>query len=807
MKKTFILVMVTILLFHIVGHGHAESEENTMAVYREDIVTIELESGSIHRSFLSHTIGSGDALANWFGVRLFRNGEPVSVESASVTGFFIAPDGTRYVINETSYPGSTSKSGNVAEVRLPGVCYAVDGQFCLAIKLSSGSVEATMRIVDGVVSETGEAGAVVPTSTIPTTADIIAAYEEAVEVVAGAVRFDATQSLSDTGKATARGNIGAANIGSLAPEFSTGTAYSIGDYVTNDGKAYRFTTDHAAGAWNATHVTEVSIGTDVAELRGDFDEVVVPYVSKNILNPNGTFVGGYISPTDGSFTESSSYIASDYIQVEGDKYFVSSNTLDEYSEMRFIAEYDANKTIIPAPAQSQGEGDGTHYKTGYLLLDENCAYVRVSIASGRNKNAVMWELSESSTPSEFEAYFAPYRAIDYTALPQNVPIMEWCAVDNLLEGTTFSDGYVSATSGTVTSNSSYTTTDYIEVEGGMYLISSANNTAARWFTVAQYDSDQVVIPGTNERLSSLLLFANAKYIRLTYAKSEMATYVNLVLFQSSVSDYLANHYEVKRENLKRVYDYVDEHAAGDSIVKSPLYGKKVAWYGDSIIKNTWWQNLSTMFDMTSTNCGVGGTKVSGTAAASMCQASRINGQYEDVTDPNTGEVTVGGVAIPLDAEFIIIGAGTNDWAQNVPLGEKNVQYDENWDIVENVTTFYQACHVMFRRLQELRPNAKVIVLGTPFGRMGNRDAFTNKYGILNNQGLSTLDYGNALCDVAEMWGFYAFRYGNNMGINDNNIASLLDPGGDGHLHPTTPAAKEMFRRVTLNCLLTIRYMP
>lgn len=182
-----------------------------MAFYREDIVSIELESGTVFRSFLNHTLGSGDQKANRFGVRLFRGGEPVSAESATVTGLFMAPDGTRYVISETSFPGSTGKEGNKAYVQLPPVCYAVTGQFTLAIKLTGGGVEGTMRIVDGTVDETGEDGAVVPTSTIPTTAEIIEAYEEAVAVMGGSVRFDATQSLTSTEKATARENINAAD--------------------------------------------------------------------------------------------------------------------------------------------------------------------------------------------------------------------------------------------------------------------------------------------------------------------------------------------------------------------------------------------------------------------------------------------------------------------------------------------------------------------------------------------------------------------------------------------------------------------
>lgn len=154
-----------------------------MALYHEDIIDIDLNSGTIARSFLSRSIGEGDDMANRYGVRLFRGNEAVSAESASVIGLFMAPNGVNYLISETTYEGSTGTSGNKAWVQLPEDCYAVEGQFSLAIKLSGGSVTGTMRIVDGVVTNTGSTGSVAPTSSIPSSAEIIAAYEEAVEVL------------------------------------------------------------------------------------------------------------------------------------------------------------------------------------------------------------------------------------------------------------------------------------------------------------------------------------------------------------------------------------------------------------------------------------------------------------------------------------------------------------------------------------------------------------------------------------------------------------------------------------------------
>ena len=65
--------------------------------------------------------------------------------------------------------------------------------------------------------------------------------------------------------------------GGIAPTFSTSTAYTADQYVWYDSgsgaKLYRFTVDHAAGAWTGTDATEVKLGNDVSALKSaiDFD--------------------------------------------------------------------------------------------------------------------------------------------------------------------------------------------------------------------------------------------------------------------------------------------------------------------------------------------------------------------------------------------------------------------------------------------------------------------------------------------------------------------------------------------------------
>ena len=213
-----------------------------MAIYKEDIVSIELENGVIHRSFLNHSIGSGDAAANRFGIRVFRNGSEVDLSGVSCQAYFQNAEGTNIAL--TSYG---TVSGNVAYVTLPQACYNVEGQFCLAIKLIGGGVTGTMRIIDGMVCNTGTTGAVAPTSSVPTYQEILSTY---------AAMVSATS---------------AANL-AIADEFDASENYPAGKNVINDGALYVLPNGHTAGTtWANTTKVASNLGDQVTDLKSALD--------------------------------------------------------------------------------------------------------------------------------------------------------------------------------------------------------------------------------------------------------------------------------------------------------------------------------------------------------------------------------------------------------------------------------------------------------------------------------------------------------------------------------------------------------
>ena len=212
-----------------------------MAIYKNDIVNINLESGSIHRSFLSHSIGSGDENADRFGIRTFRDSVPQDLSGASCQAVFMNANGANIALTDCG-----TVSGNEAYITLPQACYNVEGQFCLAIKLIGGGVTGTMRIVDGIVDNTGTDGTVAPTESVPTYQEIIAQFDAMVE---------ATEAANSA----------------IAEEFDAGEEYPAGKYVINAGGLYVLPEGHEENVtWENTTKEQTTIGDAVLGL---FDEL------------------------------------------------------------------------------------------------------------------------------------------------------------------------------------------------------------------------------------------------------------------------------------------------------------------------------------------------------------------------------------------------------------------------------------------------------------------------------------------------------------------------------------------------------
>lgn len=186
---------------------------------------------------LTGNLFSLDNQGNLIGVKVFDGGTPATL-SGTVSGNVILPNGGTVAVTGTL-------SGNQAYIILPQAAY-VPGVITIAIKLTSSGVITTLAAVSAVVYRTSTDTTVDPGTIIPSIQTLINQINTAVASIPADY-----SSLWTT----------------LAPAFSTSTAYTAGQYVTYSGAMYRFTKPHAAGSWASGDVAAVNIGAELTDLK------------------------------------------------------------------------------------------------------------------------------------------------------------------------------------------------------------------------------------------------------------------------------------------------------------------------------------------------------------------------------------------------------------------------------------------------------------------------------------------------------------------------------------------------------------
>ena len=149
--------------------------------------------------------------------------------------------------DDQDVPLTGSIEDGKATVTLIENCYYLPGRFKLTIYVTSGGSTTAVYCCMGTVDRTDGRTTVDPS---------------------GEINLDVTDLINRIN--TAVGSIPpeyTALLNTIAPTFSASTAYAAGQYAWYDGTLYRFTADHAAGAWVGTDATAAVIGEDVAKLK------------------------------------------------------------------------------------------------------------------------------------------------------------------------------------------------------------------------------------------------------------------------------------------------------------------------------------------------------------------------------------------------------------------------------------------------------------------------------------------------------------------------------------------------------------
>jgi hypothetical protein len=521
------------------------------------------------------------------------------------------------------------------------------------------------------------------------------------------------------------------------------------------------------------------------------------FQSKNLFNKNDIVTGKFITWNSGVIIDNPTYNASNFIAVK-------ENTLYTRNLEHQMAFYDENKNYISG---IYGADSSLKYST--FTTPANTRYIRVTIIPRLLNSIQIIEGDETNILSNYISfgYGISEEFFNQTVVKEN-NILDGCINDtkinpnskililesskNLFNKNTVTDKYfINWNNGALYQNDNYYSSDFIEVTPNSKITRSYDT------HIAFYDTNKTFISGLERNNSDTVTTpSNCKYIRIDIDKRNYDIQSFQVEYGEQKTSYeeYGLKYPTSKNNIPIFLPKTDNTNV-DKFKQSRLYGKKVSWYGTSITQGYGWCNLvNRLFNFNATNNGVGGTTIcKENKNASMCTVNRMLGKYSSVTDPNNGQVTLTGTPIPTDVEVIFIEGGTNDWARNWAIGDK--EFTEN----PNDQTFAGACHLMFKNMTELFPNAEIIIVGSPFGKMENRTSFTNKYGILNNQNLQTIEYGDILLDVAGKWGIKGFNMGREMQVHDNNVSTLIPDG----LHLTTKEVQEMASNVIINYLLSL----
>jgi LysM repeat protein len=214
---------------------------------------------------LDGSLFTQDNAGNLVGVVLFNNGEPEEI-SGTVGGMILRADGATVAVVDGN------SNGNKGWIILPQSAYAVPGQIVIVIKVTNGSTVTTIGAATVGVQKSSTDTIVDPGTIISGIDTLIATIDAAID----SIPADWSSLLT-----------------SIAPVFSTNTAYNIGDYVWHTtgadapAKLYKFTSAHAVGAWDASQVTAAVLSADIKNLQ----HIYTPTTGKPTSNLAPAFGG------------------------------------------------------------------------------------------------------------------------------------------------------------------------------------------------------------------------------------------------------------------------------------------------------------------------------------------------------------------------------------------------------------------------------------------------------------------------------------------------------------------------------------
>ena len=324
-------------------------------------------------TFLDGNVFSADNNGNKVGVKVYSDGEPVTL-TGTISGNVIRPDGTTVAVTGAS-------SGNSAWIVLPQAAYTSPGVVSIIIKNTVDSAIATICAVVATVYESTTSVVVDPGTIIPSIETLITSIQNAVASI------PADYSALWT---------------SLAPAFSTTASYVPGQYVTYNGGVYRFITTHT-GSWVAADAVSVNIGGELYDVKSAIDNMT--NVS-NITLTSGN-VNGNVGETVTINTSSANYKYTEIYVTPGWGYLTTYLCRSSKSKYVFFVDKDEKILSIGKIVSVSDGTENTEYNVAptnavkmYVVSYIHNSQAKISIKASYNlidENTKLNEIAKYST--------------------------------------------------------------------------------------------------------------------------------------------------------------------------------------------------------------------------------------------------------------------------------------------------------------------------------------------------------------------------------------------------------------------------
>lgn len=166
--------------------------------------------------------------------------------------------------------------------------------------------------------------------------------------------------------------------GNFAEAFSASVAYSAGEYVMQSGHLYRFTSNHAAGAWTGSDAEAVTVGEELTDVKDDLtasneDIIRIGYGEE----PLNLVKNSYVKNTDGTFATYNGWSRTNYIYVGNAKVI----SIDSTVQSEYNCFYNGSRQYIRFFVVRSGSNT--------IYLPDNVEYIALSNTNAGMANTVV----------------------------------------------------------------------------------------------------------------------------------------------------------------------------------------------------------------------------------------------------------------------------------------------------------------------------------------------------------------------------------------------------------------------------------